>query len=74
MFGVDFGHSLYLTFRSPVADVEEEFVVYDASGIVAALGGSLGLFLGVSFLDFGGWVADGALRGFRALKERKTTT
>ena len=32
--------------------VYEEFIVYDFSGIVGTVGGSLGLFIGFSFMDF----------------------
>ena len=35
----------------PEVKVEEEYVVYSFSGIVGTVGGSLGLFIGFSFLD-----------------------
>ena len=35
----------------PKVKVEEEYIVYSFSGIVGTVGGSLGLFVGFSFLD-----------------------
>ena len=37
--------------EGPKVKVEEEYVVYSFSGIVGTVGGSLGLFIGFSFLD-----------------------
>ena len=38
--------------EGPKFKVEEEYLVYNLSGIVGTVGGSLGLFIGFSFLDF----------------------
>ena len=37
--------------EGPKIKVEEEYMVYSFSGIVGTVGGSLGLFIGFSFLD-----------------------
>ena len=37
--------------EGPKIKVEEEYAVYSFSGIVGTVGGSLGLFIGFSFLD-----------------------
>ncbi len=39
---------MWFTYLSNMVEEHEEYEVYDFSGIVAALGGSLGLFLGFS--------------------------
>ena len=37
--------------EGPKVKLEEEYIVYSFSGIVGTVGGSLGLFVGFSFLD-----------------------
>ena len=49
----------------------EEFVVYDASGIVAALGGSLGLFLRFSFFDCRRMLIRGVFKSRKALERKR---
>ena len=44
------GFWVYLT--TPNILVYENYAVYDFSGIVGTVGGSLGLFIGFSFMDF----------------------
>ena len=41
-------NSLYLTFLTDSVVEESEYLVYDMVGIVSALGGGLGMFLGFS--------------------------
>jgi hypothetical protein len=43
---------IWLKMVSPTVEVMQEYEVYDFSGILGSLGGSLGLFIGFSFLDF----------------------
>ena len=43
---------LWLKLEGPDITVHEEYVVYDFNGIVGTVGGSLGLFIGFSVLDF----------------------
>ena len=38
--------------NTPNIMVYEKYAVYDFSGIVGTVGGSLGLFIGFSFMDF----------------------
>ncbi len=45
--------AVFLFYRSNVYSVMEEYLLYDANAVIAALGGSLGLFLGFSFLQVG---------------------
>ena len=37
---------------SPDMKVYQQYAVYDFSGIVGTVGGSLGLFIGFSYMDF----------------------
>ena len=39
------------TFTSEFTDVYEEYLVYDTTGIIGSVGGTLGLFVGFSFRD-----------------------
>ena len=39
------------TFTSEFTDVFEEYLVYDTTGIIGSVGGTLGLFVGFSFRD-----------------------
>ena len=41
-----------VAFASTVATINEEYLIYDFSGMVGSLGGNLGLFVGFSFRDF----------------------
>ncbi len=41
----------YFKIVSPKIEVLKEYAVYDFSGILGSVGGSLGLFVGFSFLD-----------------------
>ena len=41
----------YFWLEGPKIKVEEEYDVYSFTGIVGTVGGSLGLFVGFSFLD-----------------------
>ena len=43
---------IWFWLEGPKFKVEEEYLVYNFSGIVGTVGGSLGLFIGFSFLDF----------------------
>ena len=43
--------TVWLTFLSHTIEVMEEYAVNDLTGILASLGGSLGLFLGFSCFD-----------------------
>ena len=45
---------MYLYFTEMEVEAREEVLLYDMGNIVAAVGGSLGLFLGFSCLDFAG--------------------
>ncbi len=60
--------TLYFKSVLDTIDVEEEFVVYDESGLVASLGGSLGLFLGFSFLNSLVALINAAFKGYKKLK------
>ena len=42
---------IYTVIRTSEIVVEEEYMVYDFNGIVGTVGGSLGLFVGFSFLQ-----------------------
>ena len=42
----------WVTLTTPKILVYEKYAVYDFSGIVGTVGGSLGLFIGFSFMDF----------------------
>ena len=43
-----------IAFRFPLTKIlnYEEYLIYDFNGMIGAVGGSLGMFLGFSFLDF----------------------
>ena len=43
--------TLMFQFASNEVEVHEELFIYDASSIIASVGGLLGLFVGISFLD-----------------------
>lgn len=55
--------TIYVMAESLDTTIEEEVYVYDFTTIISSLGGSLGLFLGFSFLDV-------ALRLVQMLEER----
>ena len=42
----------WVSLTTPIVVVYEKYVVYDFGGIVGMVGGSLGLFIGFSFMDF----------------------
>ena len=42
---------LYLVAKSTTVKIHSEYRVYDEIGLVASIGGSLGLFVGFSFYD-----------------------
>ena len=48
----DFGTGIFIQLTSPQIKVYKKYEVYDFSGIVGTVGGSLGLFIGFSFMDF----------------------
>ena len=48
----DYGTGFWILLTSPDIVVYEKYAVYDFSGIVGTVGGSLGLFIGFSFMDF----------------------
>ncbi len=50
----------FVPFSGASVEVEEEFVVLGASGLLASLGGSVGLFLGFSAFDVGAAAARAA--------------
>ena len=39
-------------FPSTVIEVHSEYLIYDMTGLIGSIGGSLGLFVGFSFRDF----------------------
>ena len=41
----------YYIFSSKEVQVQEEYLLYDITGFVGSIGGTLGLFVGFSFLD-----------------------
>ena len=41
---------IYSSFTAPTVLVIEEYLIYDSVGMIGSVGGSLGLFLGFSFL------------------------
>ena len=41
---------IYSSFTAPTVVVSEEYLIYDSVGMIGSVGGSLGLFLGFSFL------------------------
>ncbi len=45
------GYTTIYLFRKTEVDTQEEYLLYDFNAIVAAVGGSLGLFLGMSCLS-----------------------
>lgn len=44
---------IYIYYKAIETIEQEEYVLFDFWAILAAVGGSMGLFLGFSFLDFG---------------------
>ena len=42
----------WVSLTTPIVLVYEKYAVYDFGGIVGMVGGSLGLFVGFSFMDF----------------------
>ena len=48
----DYGTGFWIQLTSPEIKVHKKYEVYDFSGIVGTVGGSLGLFIGFSFMDF----------------------
>jgi hypothetical protein len=46
---------LYMYYQTDDIDLYEEYLIYDFPGIVSSVGGSLGLFLGFSFFQCGGY-------------------
>ncbi len=44
--------------------LQEEILMFDFNAIIAAVGGSLGLFLGFSCLDFFAWIATKMSKAF----------
>lgn len=49
---------LYMFFETADTLVSEEYLIYDLNNIVASVGGSLGLFLGFSCLQFVNFVIE----------------
>ena len=47
----DYPHWLEVMIDQREVKVEEDYEVYDFNGILGSVGGSLGLFIGFSFLD-----------------------
>ena len=45
--------SFYLYFKEIEYELKEEYILFDSNAIVASIGGSLGMFLGVSCLGLG---------------------
>jgi hypothetical protein len=45
--------SVWLVLASNIVTIHEEYLVYDFLSFVGSVGGSLGLFVGFSFFDFG---------------------
>ncbi len=45
------GNKVWMKLVSPKVEVMKEYEVYDLSGIIGSVGGSLGLFIGFSFLQ-----------------------
>ena len=43
---------IYWIFPSTIVEVHSEYLIYDMSGLIGSIGGSLGLFVGFSFRDF----------------------
>ena len=41
---------IYFSFNAPSVILSEEYLIYDSVGMIGSVGGSLGLFLGFSFL------------------------
>ena len=42
----------YWMFPSTIIKVHNEYLIYDMTGLIGSIGGSLGLFVGFSFRDF----------------------
>lgn len=49
-----------LTITSTTVTLQQEYELYDFGTIVGIVGGSLGLFLGFSCLQFGNWAVEWA--------------
>ncbi len=47
-----------LNYHSNMVTQTDEYLLYDFSNILAALGGALGLFIGFSFYDCGAMIVD----------------
>ena len=49
---IDDRTGFWVSLTTPIVVVYEKYAVYDFGGIVGMVGGSLGLFVGFSFMDF----------------------
>ncbi len=47
-----------IKYTSGIVSITEDYLIYDFSNILAALGGALGLFVGFSFYDCGSLIVD----------------
>ena len=61
---------LFIYYYSVEEEIVEEYVLFDFNAIVAAVGGSMGLFLGFSFLDCGFAVVKFVGEKYRPWKEK----
>lgn len=50
--------AVYVSYWTAFEDIQEEYLLYDFGAIVAAVGGALGLFLGISFFGIGSQFLD----------------
>jgi hypothetical protein len=53
---------LYLYYQTNEVDLHEEYLIFDFSSILTAVGGSLGLFLGFSFFQCGNLIMQNMLK------------
>ena len=47
------------TFANKKVQVHEEYLLYDITGVIGSVGGTLGLFIGFSFWTFIGYITNG---------------
>ena len=60
--------SLFIGIETTNIEIHEEYLLFDAGNIFTAIGGSLGLFLGFSFLDAFNFIAKFVVQNLNAKK------
>ena len=61
-------------FANKKIEVEEEYIIMDETGVIGAVGGTLGLFIGFSFRDITGLLIDGLKWVFKRKRVSSTSS